>query len=96
MADYRPTAAQLRALEAIEKGDGRVLLMGGQLSGRRLAAELAIIANAASAREAKLCIEDLHRHGIALQSSDGRRVEPTTRRGARFHYMRFDEEKKGE
>jgi hypothetical protein len=85
---FRPTAAQLRAFES----DGRVLLTGMR-SGRRYAAELAIIAQAANPEEAKLCIEDLHHRGVALQSGDGRRVEPKGS-GARFQYVRFDEEEK--
>jgi len=90
---FRPHPAQLRALEAMERGDGRVLLVGGQRTGRRYATELAIIAQAASPEEAKLCLEDLQQHGIALQSSDGKRVEPRTGRG-RFQYVKFDEEEK--
>lgn len=92
MTSFRPHPAQLRALEAIERGDGRVLLTGHR-SGRRRGIEMAIIAQAASPEEAKLCLEDLRWHGIALQSSDGKRVEPRTGQG-RFQYVRFDEEEK--
>lgn len=54
---------------------------------------MAIIAQAASPEEAKLCLEDLRQHGIAIQSSDGKRVEPRTGQG-RFQYVRFDEERR--
>lgn len=91
MTSFRPHPAQLRALEAIEQGE-RVILAGGMKVGRRYATELGIIANAVSPEEAKLCLEDLERHGVALQSSDGRRVDPKPRSPARFRYVRFDEE----
>jgi hypothetical protein len=71
-----------------------VVLPGGRSGGRRLAIEAIIHANAASPEEARLCIGDLNRIGFALQSSDGKRVEPKPTRGARFRYMRFDEEEK--
>jgi hypothetical protein len=62
--------------------------------GRRHATEVIILATAATAEDARLLLEDLNRDGIALQTSDGRRVKPPHRNGSRFTYMRFDEEEK--
>ncbi len=97
MTSFRLHPAQLRALEAIERGERFILQ--GQRSSRRYAIKQAIIANASSPDEAQLCLEDLNRHGVALQSSDGRRVDPKPEpRGEdpRFRYMHFDEEEKPE
>lgn len=97
MTNFRPHPAQLRALEAMEKGE-RVILAGGMPTGRRYATELAIIANASSPEEAQLCLEDLEQHGIALQDGDGRRVDPKPpSRGftpSRLRMVRFDEERR--
>lgn len=89
MARYRLTAAQRRFYES---GGGVVLV--GQRSGRRYASEMQIVAFAANEEEARLCIEDLHTVGCALQSGDGYRIKPPGRNGARFKYIRFDEERK--
>lgn len=86
--DFRPTPMQRRLLEG-----GRVELRG-QRSGRRYAVEARIIATAATPDDARLLLEDLRRDGIALQTSDGRRVAPPHRNGSRFTYIRFDEEEK--
>jgi hypothetical protein len=75
----------------MERGDRFIL--GGMRSGRRYATELAIIANASSPGEAKLCLEDAERYGIALQDSDGRRVDPKATSPRRLTCVRFDEEK---
>lgn len=94
MTSFRLLPLQLRALEAIKRGERFILQ--GQRSGRRHATEQAIIANASSPEEAQLCLEDLDRHGIALQSRDGRRVDPKPEpRGEdpRFRYLRLNEEK---
>jgi hypothetical protein len=72
---------------------GRGFLIGGQRSGRRYATELAIIANACSVEEAKLCLEDLESRGIAMQDDRGRRIDPATKTPARLRCVRFDEEK---
>jgi len=86
--EYRPTEAQRRFLE----GGPRKMLTGGRSGGRRAAIEAVIRANACSAEEAQLCIDDLNQLGFAMQSSDGRRVARKKPR-ARFTYLRFDEEK---
>jgi len=90
---FRPHPAQLRALEAIESGRP-LLLMGGRNVGRRYATEQAIIAFASSPEQAALCLEDLERHGVALQDKDGNRVDPKPKAPARFRYCRFDEERR--
>lgn len=87
--DFRPTPEQRRFFEG-----GRLGLRLGQRNGRALATELFIVARAASPEEAKLCLEDLQTHGFAFLSSDGKRVEPPHRNGARFTCVKFDEEKK--
>jgi hypothetical protein len=87
--DFRPHPTQRRFFE----GGAREFLTG-QRSGRRRGIEMAIVTTAATAEDARLLLEDLNRDGIALQTSDGRRVEPPHRNGARFTYMRFDEEEK--
>jgi hypothetical protein len=76
-----------------ESGAPREMFVGGRSGGRRAAIESVIRFNACSAEEAQLCIDDLNRTGFALQSSDGKRVKPSPSNGARFRYMRFDEEK---
>ncbi len=91
MTNFRPHPAQLRALEAMDSG--RTVLRGGRLGGRRYATELAIIANACSAEEAKRCLEDLEQCGIAMQDGEGRRVDPATEKPARLRCVRFDEVK---
>jgi hypothetical protein len=56
-----------------------------------------IVATAATPEDARLLLEDLNRDGIALQTSDGRRVDPKPKprgKDPRFTYMRFDEEEK--
>jgi hypothetical protein len=68
--------------------------MGGRSGGRRAGIEAVIVATAATPEDARLLLEDLHRDGIAVQTSDGRRVKPPHRNGSRFTYMRFDEEEK--
>lgn len=87
--EFRLTAEQRRFLES-----GGAVLRGGRNVGRTYAAQQAIIAQAANEEEARLCLEDLHRTGFALQTSDGRRVDPKPRSTARFRYIRFDEGKR--
>jgi hypothetical protein len=72
--------------------EGGPRVMGGRSSGRRYATEMFIIATAANEEEAKLALEDLRTHGIALLSDEGKRVEPPRRNGARFACVKFDEE----
>lgn len=88
--DFRPHPAQERFLA--EGGERKILV--GRRSGRRRGIEEVIVATAATPEDARLLLEDLHRVGFCFQTSDGRRVEPPHRNGARFTYMRFDEEKK--
>lgn len=83
---FRMTPEQRRFYE----GGERTMRMG-QRSGRRYATEMFIVATAANEEEARLCLEDLRARGIALLSSDGKRVEPRTG-GHRFTVCRFDEE----
>jgi hypothetical protein len=85
---FRMTPEQRRFYE----GGPRVI--GGRSGGKRYATEMFIVATAANEEEARLCLEDLHTHGIALLSDEGKRVEPPHRNGARFAAIRFDEEEK--
>lgn len=86
---FRMTPAQRRFYE----GDSRAIRMEGLRCSRRYASEMFIAATAATPEDAELCLEDLRTVGIALLSSEGKRVEPPRRNGARFACIRFDEEK---
>jgi hypothetical protein len=86
--DFSPTPEQRRFFEG---GERRIWM--GQRSGRRHATEILVVAQAANAEEARLCLEDLHTKGFCLQTSDGRRVEPRSG-GARIDHISFDEEEK--
>lgn len=86
--DFRPHPEQERFFE----GGARKILVG-QRSGRRHEVEMRVVAQAANAEEARLCLEDLHTKGFCLQTSDGRRVEPRSG-GAKIDRIRYDEEKK--
>lgn len=84
--DFRLHPMQRRFFE----GRPPVSFMAGQRSSRTYATELFIVATAANEEEAALALEDLHTRGIALLSSEGKRVEPGGRR--RFAVVKFDEE----
>lgn len=70
------------------KGGPRVI---GKRSGKRYATEMFIVATAANEEEAALALKDLHTHGIATLTEDGKRIDPTARR-RRFAVVKFDEE----
>lgn len=84
----RPTPEQRRFMEG-----GRREIRLGQRGGCTRGVEILVIAQAANEEEARLCLEDLRTKGFCLQSSDGRRVEPS-RGGAKIERIKFDEEKR--
>lgn len=63
-----------------------------QRIGRRYATEMWIVANAATPEDARLALDDLRTKGIAMLSSDGKRVQGGEPR--RYAAIRFDEEKR--
>lgn len=69
----------------------------GRAVGRRRVQEEMLRASAATPEDARLCIEDLNRVGVALMSEDGKRIAPPPKGygGARIDTVKYGEEKKG-